>query len=963
MSTTTSEFLRHLRTLTARQAIGSLSDQQLLERFRLERSEASFAVLVQRHGPMVLSVCRRVLHNLQDVEDAFQATFLVLAKKAATLRQPPLLSGWLHGVAYHVALRLKAKTQRRTVHEQRVDPLSSSDAMDDITWRELRSVLDEELQRLPERYRAPLVLCYLEARTQDEAAQRLGWSKNTFGRRMNQARQMLARRLTRRGLTLPAALTAPLLIDGAAQAALPPLLVSSTVRAGLDSATGQAMDALVSAQVAALAEGGVGSLLAKKASIAVVVLVSLMLGVGGLLAHRTLHSRTFAEARPVPPAPATQSPPARSASKDRAIEIKGHVLDPDGKPLAGARLLLRSENAAQKAGTSVRATTDKDGHFRFKATAADFGPHGKTTLAAAAQGFGPDWIEITAEHRNDLTLRLVKDDVSIEGRVLDLEGKPIAGVTIEVHRLARKTKNEDLTSWLDQHMRPRGSFAWENGLQSVRADLLEVPITATTNVDGKLHLSGFGRERVLRLKIHGPTIEHRVFWAMTRKGPSKGLKPGDYGFYAAAFDMVVGPTKPIIGTVRDKNTGKPLAGMVIEDGGGKARAITDKNGRYRLLGVAKQSAYHLSAGGGKGRPYFDFSKHSIADTPGLEPLRVDFELERGIEVAGRLTDRVTGQPVRGTIHYFTPPDNPNRKDYTTLEGPTFLVSDWGETRPDGTFTVLTIPGPGVLVACLPEEVDRFALIDARTELRKMNIYSGPVDPTYAIVHINPDEKNPKSLRCDIALEPGHSLSGSIVGPDGRPLTGVHCAGLSSPRFFFAPVGVPRPGSQGLKSAQFTARSLDPRRPRAVVFFHPEKKLGKVVHLRGDEKIPFRVQLEALGAVEGRIIDANGKPLPGLQVTAHLNGQLPVKNDALSTDLFESGLAERMIVRTTTDAGGKFRIDGLLAGVPYLLQASEKRENEEAPVIHPVNVSNIESGKTKDLGDLKRKQVFGAASGK
>jgi RNA polymerase sigma factor (sigma-70 family) len=500
-----------------------------------------------------------VLHNVQDVEDAFQATFLVLAKKAATLRQPPLLSGWLHGVAYHVALRLKAKTQRRTAHEHRIDPLPPGDAMDDITWRELRSVLDEELQRLPEKYRAPLVLCYLEARTQDEAARHLGWSKNTFGRRINQARQMLARRLTRRGLTLPAALTAPLLIDGTASAALPPLLVASTVRAGLVLAVGNPASGIVSVQVVALAESGVGSLLTKKSSIALVLLASLALGVGGLLAQRVLHSRTFAEARVVPPAPATPSAPARSASKDQDLEIKGRVLDPDGKPLAGARLLLRSGDAAQKAGTSVRATTDKDGLFRFKATAADFGPQGKTTLAAATQGFGPDWIEITAEHRNDLTLRLVKDDKPIEGRVLDLEGKPIAGVTLEVQRLARKAKDEDLTSWLDQHAKPGGYLAWENGLQSVHADLLDVPVTATTNADGKVRLSGFGRERVLRLKLHGPAIEHRTFWAMTRQGPTKGLKPGDYGFYAAAFDMVVGPTKPIIGTVRDRTTGKPLA--------------------------------------------------------------------------------------------------------------------------------------------------------------------------------------------------------------------------------------------------------------------------------------------------------------------------------------------------------------------------------------------------------------------
>lgn len=353
---------------------------------------------------------------------------------------------------------------------------------------------------------------------------------------------------------------------------------------------------------------------------------------------------------------------------------------------------------------------------------------------------------------------------------------------------------------------------------------------------------------------------------------------------------------------------------------------------------------------------FDVSKHHIADTPGLEPLTVDFELERGIEVAGRLTDRVTGQPVRdATIHYFTPRDNPNLKRYTTLGGPRFLVSDWGQTRADGAFTVLTVPGPGVLVACL-DTVERFALIDASRELQKMNIHGSPVDPAYAIARINPDEKNPQSLRCDIALEPGRSLSGTIVDPDSQSLTGVHCAGLSAPRFFFAPVGVPRPGSQGLKSAQFTARGLDPRRPRAVVFFHPEKKLGKVARLHGDEKTPFRVQLEALGAVNGRIVDANGKPVAGVQATARVHGRLPVKNDAQSTDLYESGLAERLTVRTTTDRYGKFRIEGLLPGLPYVFGVSMKsgddKADEKAPVIELMDLPEVESGKSKELGDVK-----------
>src|SRR5579875_4126287 len=252
MSTTQTDFLRYLRTLTARQATGLLSDQQLLQRFLHERSEASFAALVARHGPMVLSVCRRILQHAQDAEDAFQATFLVLARKAGSIRKQTSLGSWLHGVAYHSAECLRAKTKRRTAHERRLNAPPPGEAMDDITWRELRSVLDEELRSLPEKYRAPLVLCYLEGRTQDEAARQLGWSKNTFRRRLESARNALS-----------AALTAPLLIDCAAQASLPPLLAAATVRAGLSSALGNSVSGIVSAQVAALVESATGTWLAK----------------------------------------------------------------------------------------------------------------------------------------------------------------------------------------------------------------------------------------------------------------------------------------------------------------------------------------------------------------------------------------------------------------------------------------------------------------------------------------------------------------------------------------------------------------------------------------------------------------------------------------------------------------------------------------------------------------------------
>src|SRR6516162_9346141 len=231
--------LDHLHGVLRPAGESALTDGQLLARFLATRDEAAFAALVRRHGPMVLGVCRRVLRHTQDAEDAFQATFLVFARKAASIRKHESLGSWLHGVARHTAQRLKAKTARRTTYEHRLAGQPAGDSIDDLTWRELRGVLDEELHRLPEKYRSPLVLCYLEGKTQDEAARQLDWSKGTFRRRLEQGRDALGRRLTRRGLALSAVLSVPLLAGTTAKAVVPPRLVEGTVRAGLALASGR----------------------------------------------------------------------------------------------------------------------------------------------------------------------------------------------------------------------------------------------------------------------------------------------------------------------------------------------------------------------------------------------------------------------------------------------------------------------------------------------------------------------------------------------------------------------------------------------------------------------------------------------------------------------------------------------------------------------------------------------------
>jgi RNA polymerase sigma-70 factor (ECF subfamily) len=185
--------------LTDPRAFDAWTDTQLLKRFAQRHEEAVFAALIRRHGPMVLSVCRRVLRNSHDAEDAFQATFLVMIEKGHRLRKPELLSNWLYGVAYRTALHARQRAARRSEREREAVAMSSDSVNDpEIESRELRRVLDEELLRLPQKYRAPLVLCYLEGKTNEEAARQLGWPSGSMSYRLARGRDLLRQRLETR---------------------------------------------------------------------------------------------------------------------------------------------------------------------------------------------------------------------------------------------------------------------------------------------------------------------------------------------------------------------------------------------------------------------------------------------------------------------------------------------------------------------------------------------------------------------------------------------------------------------------------------------------------------------------------------------------------------------------------------------------------------------------------------------
>jgi len=227
----------------------SLKDDQLLNRFFKEREDAAFGVIVERYGPLVYGVCRRILPDSNDAEDAFQATFLVLVRKGGTLRDPGRLANWLYGVAYRTARKLRAKAALRTKSERQAGEMPTKSDLADMTYEELQAILDEEISQLPEKYSLPLVLCYLEGKTNAQAAAQLGWPEGSMSRRLSRARELLRSRLAKRGLAMSVALIAAVFARPAV-AAVPSALLSATTRAATLAADGCELTDIVSPRAA-----------------------------------------------------------------------------------------------------------------------------------------------------------------------------------------------------------------------------------------------------------------------------------------------------------------------------------------------------------------------------------------------------------------------------------------------------------------------------------------------------------------------------------------------------------------------------------------------------------------------------------------------------------------------------------------------------------------------------------------
>jgi RNA polymerase sigma factor (sigma-70 family) len=277
--------IRYLRRVTEAGAEGT-SDGQLLQRFAAQRDEAAFVTLVDRHGPMVLGVCRRVLRDPHDAEDAFQATFLVLAHKARSIGRPQAVASWLFSTARRTALRARFRKDRRRARESVLDDLPAPETTEGLAWHELRPALDEEVGRLPRKYRDAVVLCYLQEKTYAEAAKTLGLAAGTVSSRLARARDILRKRLLRRGLTLSSSLLVGILSQQALSAAVPGALRDATTAAALRLAAGQALSAAATGPVAALTKGVLRAMfLTKLTTIGVVLLLGVVCAGSTVLLH------------------------------------------------------------------------------------------------------------------------------------------------------------------------------------------------------------------------------------------------------------------------------------------------------------------------------------------------------------------------------------------------------------------------------------------------------------------------------------------------------------------------------------------------------------------------------------------------------------------------------------------------------------------------------------------------------
>jgi RNA polymerase sigma factor (sigma-70 family) len=930
-----------------RGAPGNLQDAELLERFIRRRDEAAFEVLLWRHGPMVLGVCRRVLRDMHAAEDAFQATFLLLAQKAASIGNGRSIGSWLYKVAYRVAQRARRRSARWPACTSDVDRLLAPAENDACVSQEQHSLLDDVIQRLPERYRVPVVLCYVEGRKIREAAAELGCPTATVSTRLRRARVLLRRDLNHRGVTVLPELGAAFAVQ-LLDHAVPVRLANAALRLALpvNAATGSLAGA--AGKVAALANEVSRTMLLTKIRMAATIAAGLLLLIaGGATALQFARRNT---ASPVMPAPRAASPSGPLPHKETTnatgtIAVHGRVLGPDGKPFVGACVYsphLRAEHSPRRVEDvemALRAKTVADGRFRFELPMSERRAGFDPRIIATAPGYGCDWHALTdTGSLNDIDLRLVQDK-PIRGRILDTEGKPLAGVRVaEVVLFASPEENLDdfLHVW---------KANWSLGPERLpkRVGLVPSPImpAAQTDSAGRFALRGLGVERFAKVTIEGAGIAKASLHIVTRSG----FDPEPYNraanaplpsgmqytvpvttLYGPTFEYVAERSRVIEGTVRDGKTHEPLADVSIW-AGPDVWTTSDAAGRYRLLGLAKRPRYGLWANctvkGSWLRWY-----GQVPDSEGFEPIHFDVSMPRGVMVRGRVVDRSTGKGLQAGIRVGPTPDNRFLKAHPEYEV-CFRDHIWSGTDANGDFQMVSVPGASVV---LISTHGSGGILNGLPLNRYMaaNPDAGINDDLNGQARVDIPEKG-DAPSCTVYVDPGRTASVQIEDPDGKPLPGTFVSGLTA----LWPIAFP------LTEPRCTVYAIGAT-PRTVLFYHKARRLGAAIEVRGDEKQPLQVRLAPTAALTGHVLDRDGKPLSGIRVQLWMQD---VGNELLR-------ILGEPTKRVTTDESGRFLLDGLVpsSDVGIVLYRGTNR----LEIQRRIGIRRVPPGTMLDLGEIRSK---------
>jgi RNA polymerase sigma factor (sigma-70 family) len=927
--------LKHLRDLVAADKTTELPDAQLLEQFTSNQEEAAFESLVRRYGPLVLGVCRRVLRHWHDAEDAFQATFLVFARKAASIRKVQSLGSWLHGVAYHVAMKVRQRSATRHKYEPQARQRPSDDPLTEITARELVSVLDEELQRLSERHRTPLVLCYLEGLTCDEAARRAGWSLSTFKRRLARARELLRLRLARRGLALPASLLAV----GVVQGETPALLTSATVQAALQFIGVKGAAGAVTTPVTSLAAGMLRSLCAAKlklASAAVLLFSLALLGIGTIARRATATVAPPEEAAPVQSQPAKgegkNSPPAdKLAPKTETSLVSGRVIEPDGKAAVDTHVAIvaRSKRPGRggdlshdQAGLLGRTKTDAEGGYQLSVPA---GYYLEMYLLAGKKGWGLTWQKLGLDAKKHEILLKLRPEKVIRGRFVDLQGQPATGVKVHLHWVSKGNNGlaEGISFWAAP---PKELFAW--------------PKPVRTDAKGAFVLTGVAADDEVGLGIDDDRFARQGLYLSPKDREKDAMHP-------------LSPAQIVEGQVRAADTGKPLAfaRLVIyafedEFTGRGIDGKADGEGRFHLNPPPGKSM-QVMACPRDGSPYL-VTQTEFKWPKGAAKHIIDLKLPRGILVIGKVTEEASGKAIaQAGVQYF--PQSANNPDL-----PQNVVTGWQGSvvsGVDGTFKMAVPAGPGHLLVSGPtadyvhQEVGSRILDEGK-----------PGGSRYypdGLVKLDLPAKT-ETKEVVVKLRRGVPVRGRVVGPNDKAVSRglmIHRLHVWAPDMTWRfPVEI--------RDGIFEIRGLDPKKSYPVSFLDPVNHWGATVTISGKQAggEPLTVKLLPCGKAVARFIGKDGKPManhqpmPEIVVTpgtprndfdAYKKGLL-----AADADFLANVDRHNYWNGPSCDAEGRCTFVALIPGVTYRFL-----DYRDGMFVVQKEFTAV-SGKTLELGDIR-----------